>query len=70
MTLKDHKFSPAKPSAPAGKPIVIEVSSLKSKPGGCLGEARARALPCRLQVTNLVFERTLTSICRREISRR
>ena len=25
VTLKDHKFSPAEPTAPAGKPIVIEV---------------------------------------------
>ena len=25
MTLKDHKFSPAEPTAPAGKPIVLEV---------------------------------------------
>ena len=28
VTLKDHKFSPAEPSAPAGKPIVIEVTVL------------------------------------------
>ncbi|HEY6519510.1 MAG TPA: cupredoxin domain-containing protein [Roseiarcus sp.] len=32
VTLKDHKFSPAEPSAPAGKPIVIEVSNLDSTP--------------------------------------
>ena len=32
MTLKDHKFSPAEPSAPAGKPIVIEVSNLDATP--------------------------------------
>ena len=25
ITLKDHKFSPAEPTAPAGKPIVLEV---------------------------------------------
>ena len=27
VTLKDHKFSPAEPTAPAGKPIVIEVDN-------------------------------------------
>src|SRR5258707_15162404 len=32
VTLKDHKFSPAEPSAPAGKPIVIDVSKLDSTP--------------------------------------
>ena len=32
VTLKDHKFSPAEPTAPAGKPIVIEVSNLDSTP--------------------------------------
>jgi hypothetical protein len=32
VTLKDHKFSPAQPTAPAGKPIVIEVSNLDSTP--------------------------------------
>jgi hypothetical protein len=32
VTLKDHKFSPAEPSAPPGKPIVIEVSNLDSTP--------------------------------------
>ena len=32
VTLKDHKFSPAEPSAPAGKPIVIDVSNLDSTP--------------------------------------
>ena len=32
VTLKDHKFSPAEPSAPAGKPIIIEVSNLDSTP--------------------------------------
>ena len=32
LTLKDHKFAPAEPSAPAGKPITIEVSNLDSTP--------------------------------------
>ncbi len=32
VTLKDHKFSPAEPTAPAGKPIVIDVSNLDSTP--------------------------------------
>ena len=32
VTLKDHRFSPAEPTAPAGKPIVIEVSNLDSTP--------------------------------------
>jgi hypothetical protein len=32
VTLKDHKFSPAEPSAPAGKPIVIEVTNLDATP--------------------------------------
>jgi hypothetical protein len=32
VTLKDHKFSPAEPTAPAGKPVVIEVSNLDSTP--------------------------------------
>ena len=32
VTLKDHKFSPAEPSAPAGKPITIEVSNLDPTP--------------------------------------
>jgi Cupredoxin-like domain len=32
VTLKDHKFSPAEPNAPAGKPIVIDVSNLDSTP--------------------------------------
>jgi hypothetical protein len=32
VMLKDHKFSPAEPSAPAGKPIVIDVSNLDSTP--------------------------------------
>jgi hypothetical protein len=32
LTLKDHKFSPAEPSAPANKPITIEVSNLDSTP--------------------------------------
>ena len=32
VTLKDHKFSPAEPTAPAGKPIVIEVTNLDPTP--------------------------------------
>ena len=32
ITLKDHKFSPAEPTAPAGKPIVIEVVNLDGTP--------------------------------------
>ncbi len=32
VTLKDHKFSPAEVSAPAGKPIVIEVTNLDPTP--------------------------------------
>lgn len=32
LTLKDHRFSPAEPTAPAGKPIVIEVSNLDPTP--------------------------------------
>ena len=32
VTLKDHKFSPAEPTAPAGKSIVIEVSNLDATP--------------------------------------
>jgi hypothetical protein len=32
VSLKDHRFSPAEPSAPAGKPIVIEVTNLDSTP--------------------------------------
>src|SRR5258707_3225766 len=32
VTLKDHKFSPAEPTAPAGKAIVIDVSNLDSTP--------------------------------------
>jgi hypothetical protein len=32
VTLKDHKFSPAEPTAPAGKPIVIEVVNLDTTP--------------------------------------
>jgi hypothetical protein len=32
VTLKDHKFSPAEPTVPAGKPIVIDVSNLDSTP--------------------------------------
>jgi hypothetical protein len=32
LTLKDHKFSPAEPTAPAGKPILIEVTNLDPTP--------------------------------------
>jgi cupredoxin-like protein len=32
VTLEDHKFAPAEPVAPAGKPIIIEVSNLDSTP--------------------------------------
>lgn len=32
VTLKDHKFSPAEPTAPTGKPITIEVSNLDATP--------------------------------------
>jgi Cupredoxin-like domain len=32
VTLKDHKFSPAEPSAPASKPVVIEVTNLDATP--------------------------------------
>jgi hypothetical protein len=32
VTLKNHKFSPAEPTAPAGKPIIIDVSNLDSTP--------------------------------------
>jgi hypothetical protein len=32
LTLKDHRFAPAEPAAPAGKPIIIEVSNLDSTP--------------------------------------
>ncbi len=32
VTLKDHKFSPAEPTAPAGKPIAIDVTNLDSTP--------------------------------------
>jgi len=32
VTLKDHRFSPAEPTAPAGKPISIEVTNLDSTP--------------------------------------
>jgi heme/copper-type cytochrome/quinol oxidase subunit 2 len=32
LTLKDHKFSPAEVIAPAGKPIVIEVTNQDSTP--------------------------------------
>jgi Cupredoxin-like domain len=60
VTLKDHKFSPAEPTAPAGKPIVIEVENqdktpaeFESKalrvekvvPGGGKISVKVRALP-------------------------
>jgi hypothetical protein len=32
VTLKDHKFSPAEPTAPAGKPIIMDVSNLDATP--------------------------------------
>ncbi|MGB7974469.1 MAG: cupredoxin domain-containing protein [Roseiarcus sp.] len=32
LTLKDHKFSPAEPTAPAGKPITIDLFNLDSTP--------------------------------------
>src|SRR6476620_4094886 len=32
VTLKDHKFSPAELTAPAGKPIVIEVANQDPTP--------------------------------------
>ena len=34
ITLKDHKFSPAEPTVPAGKPIVIEVVQPGRDAGG------------------------------------
>jgi len=32
LTLKDHRFSPAEPTAPAGKPIVVEVTNADGTP--------------------------------------
>jgi Cupredoxin-like domain len=32
VSLKDHRFSPAEPTAPAGKPIIIDVSNLDATP--------------------------------------
>lgn len=32
VTLKDHRFLPAEPSAPAGKPIVIDVANQDQTP--------------------------------------
>jgi hypothetical protein len=32
ITLKDHRFSPAEPHAPAGKPIVITLKNLDGAP--------------------------------------
>jgi hypothetical protein len=32
LTLKDHKFSPAEPTAPAGKPIALEIANQDGTP--------------------------------------
>jgi cupredoxin-like protein len=32
VTLKDHRFSPAEPTAPAGKPIVLEIVNQDQTP--------------------------------------
>jgi hypothetical protein len=32
VTLKDHRFQPVEPTAPAGKPISIEVTNLDATP--------------------------------------
>lgn len=32
LTLKDHRFDPAEPTAPAGKPIVVEIANLDATP--------------------------------------
>jgi hypothetical protein len=32
LSLKDHKFSPAEPTAPAGQPITIAVDNLDATP--------------------------------------
>ena len=32
ISLEDHRFDPAEPTAPAGKPIIIEVTNLDSTP--------------------------------------
>jgi Cupredoxin-like domain len=32
LTLKNHKFSPAEPKAPAGKPIVVEIVNQDQTP--------------------------------------
>ena len=32
VTLKDHRFSPAEPTAPAGKPLIIDVANLDPTP--------------------------------------
>jgi hypothetical protein len=32
VTLNDHRFSPAEPTAPAGKPFVLEVTNLDATP--------------------------------------
>jgi hypothetical protein len=43
LTLKDHRFEPAEPTAPAGRPIVIEVTNLDSAP------AEFESKPLRLE---------------------
>ena len=32
VTLRDHKFSPAEPAAPAGKPVILEVVNQDQTP--------------------------------------
>ena len=32
LTIKDHKFQPAEPHAPAGKPITLQVTNLDTTP--------------------------------------
>jgi plastocyanin len=32
VSIRDHRFQPAEPTAPAGKPITIEVTNLDSTP--------------------------------------
>jgi hypothetical protein len=43
VTLKDHRFSPVEPTAPAGKPIVIEVANEDPTP------AEFESKPLRLE---------------------
>jgi heme/copper-type cytochrome/quinol oxidase subunit 2 len=47
VTLENHKFSPAEPTAPAGKPIVIEVVNRDGTPA----EFEAKALRVEKVVT-------------------